>query len=257
MKRIISGVLCVIVLAGVSRTASAVPVYFEFTGSITGTMGSYAASGLEGTAISGGFYFETDGLTQDANPWSTVYSDPSASGVFASLNFGTTSITFPIHPEANVMSMAFRDFCDGSLCDEPYLGDAIELYASTSTVPFETRTAPGFVGQFFETKMTVTAYQYRGDFLDAEQVVPTDLVSLPLPEVFGGYSERLYTCNGGGGCNIPVDNGVSFAISSVSRGVDVRSVPEPGTLGLSVAAGFGLLLLGGRRRVIAPSQRQQ
>jgi hypothetical protein len=254
MKRIFARALCAISLAGFGSSASAVPIHFDFTGSITGAMGSYANSGLEGTAISGGFYFETDGLTQLADPWSSSmqYDDTNPPGAFAYLNFGTHNINFPIHPESNEFFMAFRDYCSGSLCIEPYYADAIELYAGSSTVPFEIWSAPGFVGSFSLSRMTVTAI--GGDFLDWEQAVPTDLVTLPLPTsyfgnppLFGGYSEQVFTCAGGGGCNVPVNNGVGFNIDSVTRVSGARDVPEPDSLLLFAMALLALPFIRRRR----------
>src|SRR5688572_6981508 len=63
MKRILARTLCAIALAGIGTTASAVPIYFDFTGTITSADGSYAHSGLEGTTVSGGITLETGDLT--------------------------------------------------------------------------------------------------------------------------------------------------------------------------------------------------
>jgi len=256
MKKILARALCATAIATFSTTSLAAPIYFDFVATISATMGSYSNRGLEGTIVMGGFSFETDNLTQIADPGfsSMVYDDRNPTGSYAHLNFGGSNAAFPNFSEDNELSMSFRDFCDGDLCSEPYYVDAIELYAGSSTLPFEIWSAPGFAGSFQKSTLTFTAI--GDDFLDWEQAAPTDLVSLTLPTSYkgfpalsGGYSERTFVCTDGSFCSIPVDSGFGFNIESITRSVGSHSVTEPGTLGLMAFALASLWLV--RRRAPA------
>jgi hypothetical protein len=256
MKRALARSLCTIGLAGFGMSASASPIYFDFVATVTATMGSFSNRGLEGNIITGGFVFESDNLTQFANPdfTSMVYDDRNPVPGFAHLNVGGFSAAFPIFSEDNEVAMAFRDFCDGDLCREPYYVDALELYAGSSTLPIETWAAPGFVGSFQKFTLSMTAL--GDDFLSWANATPEDIVSLALPDTYrgspamgGGYTDRTYNCTDGAFCSVPIDNEIGFTIESVTRRVGPRAVPEPGTLGLMAFAFAGLLVF--RRRAPA------
>jgi hypothetical protein len=261
MKRIVSGVLCGVALAGFSIDAAAVPVYFDFTGSITETNGTFANSGLEGTSISGGFAFDTENLSPLFSPdlgLAQFFEWPMLSSQ-ASANFGGGSVSFPVYSPDNIINVVFADtnctpapFCQPAW---PYF-EGFNIFTLSRDVDLATFTAPGYVGTVHESQLSIATSDYDpahfATYIDWETAGPIDITTLPMPNIGGVFVNTVYSCDGGPYCISDQVGYFNFTIDSVSRGVvQATSVPEPGTLGLSVAAGFGLLLFGRRRRSTA------
>jgi len=253
MKRIFSRALCAVALAGLSASASAVPIYFNFTGTVNQADGSFAQSGLEGAAVSGGFVFQTESLTRMLSPdlGMVQYFDESMSGSNAFLNIGTRSIAFPYYPQGHINNIVFAD----TVCNDvvfhcsPADFERFHLVASSLDDDFATVSSPDYIGTHRRAHLGVMAYDWRvANYFDWSTVGPVDIVSLPFESIGGYYSESTYVCPGDTFCTSS-GGGISFTIDSVTRGFGpATSVPEPGALGLLGAAGLGLLLFGRRHR---------
>jgi hypothetical protein len=254
MKRIFAGALCAVALAGLSSTASAVPIYFDFTGTVTTALGPM--SGLEGTAVSGGFTIETNGLTrfEDPDPYqgNLAFHDNDGSRTYTFLNFGTQSVTFPVYPQSNAGSIVFHDEqCFYNTCHPGLELDTFALYADSSDSGFGLNVPPDFVGTFHESTMGVIV-QGDNDFIDRTTAAPIDIATqtlLPTQAMYGYYGDFLFTCRAQTLCSRD-DNSFAFTIESVTRGVGPRAVPEPGTLGLLAAALAGMFFALRRRDLL-------
>jgi hypothetical protein len=252
MKRTFVGPLCAAGFAMLAANASAVPIFFDFTGTITSAYGSM--SGLEGTAISGGLTFETDNLTAMTSPdlaMNQFYEDDVA-GAYGFLDFGSQHVDFPGYPQANTRDIVFQDTAcpDYILHCSPAFTDQFNLFARSSDVAFQTSASPDFVGTVHDSYIYVTS-QYFEDLIDWTTVKPTDILSLPLANVIGTYDDVTSNCSGGGALCDQQRSDMLFTIDSVSRGIvqtPPTSVPEPGTLSLFAAAGLGMLLFRRRSR---------
>lgn len=266
MQRIIGGVLCAFGLAGFSGIASAVPIYFDFTGTMTGN--SATSTGPEGTipatdgyslggAISGGFTFETDRLSETLLPpnghiwvdWQpTDLPDP-----LAFLNFGGRNVTIPQFSGLNYADISMGDVCTPEGCP-PGVVEGFGMFASSSEQPF---IDADFTGTYHVTSILLDSeallrlpdypYYETFDYYDEASVSPFAITSLPLYDTLGLYIEETNTCVSGS-CTYS-DMTFSFSLDTVTRGVGPRpvGVPEPGTAWLMGAAGLGLLLFRRRR----------
>jgi hypothetical protein len=237
---------------GFAGTASAVPIHFDFTGTITGVENLEGA--IAGAAISGGFTFETDRLAAGHAPGSPQYSwvDLEPEGLiepYAFLNFGGREVAYPSAAIGNYAVINFFDACT-PIC-APFNVENFGMFASTGH-----SAAPDFTGlmqhsSFYFASAALTRladppFIEAFDYFDGAQVDPTSIVTLPLYDLAGFYSQGTMDCVSGGCVNI-APGSLGFTIDSVTRGIGARAVPEPGTLGLLVAGLAGLLLF--RRRV--------
>ena len=266
MRRILTRALCAVTLAGLSCVAFAAPIYFNFEGTVSSVSApSFPDPILDriGQSFTGGFTIETDRLFASppgANPLSQNYTDFSNPGPTASsthLNIGGVEIPFP-QQQFQYTGIAFNDACSPAppTCTPQWAEDFL-LFGFTSDAPFNTA---GVTGQFSTTSLSFIssvpmvpidpADPYGGsrpafDYFDLlAGSDPTDILTLPLYDLFGTLSESQFSCTDGV-CQSGPSYQTSFSITSVSRGY--ASVPEPGTLGLFGAAGLGFLLLGRRR----------
>ncbi len=245
---------------GLAATASAVPIHFDFTGSITGVDG---VEGIAiGAAIGGGFTFETDRLAGTHRAGDPQYSwlDWEPVGLtepYAFLNFGGRELAYPSAAPGNYAVINFFDACR-PVC-AAFGAENFGMYASTGHSP-----APDFTGMFEYgafyfasaalTRLPDPPFIETFDYFDGAQVDPTSIVTLPLYDMVGFYSGGTMDCVLGA-C-VDVDpHSLGFSIDSVTRGIGARAVPEPGTLGL-LAVGLAGLLLVRRRSAARHSHRQ-
>jgi hypothetical protein len=239
---------------GLAGTASAVPIHFDFTGTITGVEGVEGVA--VGAAISGGFTFETDRLVGTHRAGDPQYSwlDLEPVGLtepYAFLNFGGRELAYPSAASGNYAVINFFDACRPD-CG-PLGPENFGMYASTGH-----SAAPDFTGiiqhsAFYFASAALTRlpdppFIETFDYFDGAQVDPTSIVTLPLYDMVGFYSGGTMDCVLGACVN--TDSGsLGFSIDSVTRGIGARAVPEPGTLGLLAVGLAGLLLF--RRRAPA------
>ena len=250
MKSLVTRMLCALALAGVGTTASAVPIYFDFTGSITDATGTYAGAGLEGTEISGGFLFETTDLARFLNPIAALEQFNGASSE-AYLSYRAGSISFPLGFAGIIFVDTDCYSFDNCIPVSPFR-EGFELSAISRDV--DPGNWVGYVGQVKETFLGVVSMQEgdAGDF-DWTTATPTDIVARALHEMGGSYGEALYTCTGGFSCEYETLGRFDFNIDTVTRGIGPRAVPEPGTFGLFALALSSIWLM--RRRVPAEMSR--
>jgi hypothetical protein len=242
---------------GITATTNAVPLYFDFTGTIQdGT----------GTAISGGFSLETDRLAGSAptpalRSW-VDYEPANRAESVAHLDFGDRSITVPSAPGTSYVVINFFDGCTPAACSNQAF-DNFGIFASTA----DREIVPGFTGTYRSqsfyfasagiTRRPDAPFMEAFDYFDAAQLDPTSVVTLPLYDVIGFFSEDTLDCVDGACVSLGQGSSFGFTIDSVERGTGSRSVPEPGTLGLS---GVGLLAAYWMRRrqkpELAPRQHR-
>ncbi len=260
MKMNLAHAAAVMLAIGFGGPAQAVPIYFDFTGTVTS--GSPTV-GL-GTAVSGGFTLETDRLIKlippvvdnqsdffDLDP--TGLTEPFAFIDFAGMHREVPSRAF------SFAAVAFSDACR-PLCDPGYT-ENITVYAGTMD-PY----SEGYTGQRRRSDISLynTYWNRLPDFpyydiydgFDGATAAPLDIVSMALADLVGVYYESVLDCVAGE-CTEVFDNdlvSVGFRVDTVSRGVGARSVPEPASLGLMGAAMFlGIAMR--RRRPISGSPR--
>jgi hypothetical protein len=238
MKELATRVLCALTLAGIAGTASAAPIYFNFTGTITGTTGTYANSGLEGASVSGGFSFDTAYLTPFFSPdlaTAQFYEAPMSTSQ-AFLNYGSSSLSIPVYAQENGASIYFADTDCYQLviCHPVYdYQEGFSLAASSRDVDFATwALTPAYVGQVRESVLNVSSWDYDfTDFagFDWASAAPMDIVTQALHDMSGFYADDVYTCTGEPSCQFEQAGTFNFSIDSVTRGTGTLAVPEPGT----------------------------
>jgi hypothetical protein len=254
MKRKLVRALCAATLAGLGANASAVPIQFNFTGTVNQANGTFAQTGLEGTAVSGGFVFETLNLTRMLSPHVGMvqYFDLSAPGSYAFLNVGSSSIAFPVYPGSNINNVVFYD----SVCDDTVVHcsaseyEHFDLVARSLDAELDIVTAPGFIGTYRDSNFGISATDWSvSDYIDWNTAGPADIVTLPVGFISGYFSASTYLCSGESFCTTAEYGDFGFSIDSVTRSLgSSTSVPEPGALGLLGAAGLGLIAFGRRRK---------
>ncbi len=276
MRRTLASAAAGAVVTAFMGVAQAVPIYFDFTGTMTGNSATSigpdgnvpATEGYSlGGSISGGFTFETDRLYPSDIPpngriwvdWQPV--DPAEPLAF--LSFGGRDVSLPQYTGLNYTDMSFGDNCTPDGCP-PGINEGFSLFASSADQPFidadftgTFRTSSVMVFSTAETRVPDFPYYETFDYFDLSAIDPYSIVTLPLYETLGLYVEETDTCVSGS-CTYS-NLTFSFSLDSVTRGVGPRAiaVPEPDTLGLFAAAGAGFLLFGRRRRPATHAQFQE
>lgn len=233
-----------------ANTAGASPIYFDFSGTITAVDG---VSGAQvGATIRGGYTFETEQLVSmhGAGEPNYAFLDLSAglTEPYAYLTIGDRELTFPAGSGLNFAAINFHDACR-PLC-EPFSAENFNIFVTSDSVPnaFFTgsmeHTSFYFASAAF-TRLPDAPFIQPFDYFDGAQVDATSIITLPLYDMVGVYNESTMSCVNGGCASVGARS-ITYSIDSVTRGIGVRAVPEPGTLGLMIFGLAGLLML--RRR---------
>jgi hypothetical protein len=239
---------------GMTNTAMAEPVYMDFTGLITATSGGGAP---EGTAISGGFTFDTDRMFRNdldlSSPYRQItYTDFSATGFadpIAYVNLAGQSSSWGTDGNFTYGWLGLVDTCTPTAC---LGGWAENLSWNADTNSFVSGQDGTYTQRYISVLSTHTApipdfpYKQTLDYFDGNTVTAFSGVTLPLYDLIGLYSESTYEC-AGGSCTTASQYQYNFSIDSIDRGIGARPVPEPGTTGLLAAALGGLMFFRRRR----------
>lgn len=256
MKRILA--LAALVLAS-TNTALAEPVYLDFTGTITATS---SASTPSGTAVSGGFTFETERLFRSEFEISPTYRqityvDFGATGLadtIATFNAGGQVSTWGSSTDLTYGLLGFVDACHALAClagwAENMSWNAIsDNFVSGADGSFTQRSL--YLSSAKTVRFPDFPFVEYVDYFDGDEVTALSGVTLPLYELIGSYTEYAFTCVAGQ-CAESSYTAYNFSIDSIDRGIGERvAVPEPATLGLFSLALGGLLL--SRRRKPSPT----
>ncbi|HUQ11538.1 MAG TPA: PEP-CTERM sorting domain-containing protein [Steroidobacteraceae bacterium] len=254
MKRLLLRAAAAALTLSSVDVARAVPVYLDFTG----TIASYTLPAVEGaetgTAIAGSFTLETDRLLSSGPPLSGVqytFVDFNPTGLaqpLATVNFGGREISFPQFER----TYAYVTFVDG--CQPVCNAGSSESYSINAAT--EDVFTPGYTGRYHSYFLNIFAsartplpdYPYFEyfDAFDGAAMTPADAFTLPTWNLQGNFLENVFDCVDGSCTSVASNASFNFDITSLTRGVGARPVPEPGMLGLFVAALGGAWLM--RRR---------
>ena len=269
MKMNLARTAAAVAAFGFSGLTQAVPLYFDFTGTVSSVGGSPYPSPNEGRVgqnFSAGFTFETDRLfwNTDRNPSGVAdlcrlrQSGPDASS--SHLTIGGETFAFPSQPYQYTM-MTFNDACSPAPpnCTHGWAEDIV-LFGFSSDMPLDSSNA---TGTFRSTSLLflssvpslphptdpatrIPAFDY---FDVTAGIDPTVILNLPMYDLFATFSVSETICNNGS-CVGGASEQMQLNVTGVTRGIASTSVPEPGTLGLLGVALAGMWML--RRRQYAP-----
>lgn len=258
--------LITILLSAACTQAYAVPIVFEFTGTITGRYTQVLSGELfsddtqNGVAYSASLTIDTDLLrarpVHDDYGYSRVqeygeseFLQPAVQG---SLKLGEEVIDLRPYSR-NAGNVAFGDSLGARggcnpLCLDG-VGDSVAINANARapepTYPFE-----GVVGS--SRVLSFGAYEdwdildptKNGNLFNLDGLSVDQLVSMSLPNAYLTYSDVYWSC-GGNSCTQAPSTTTTFSIDTMTR--RVSSVPEPGTLALFAVGLIGVAGVGRRR----------
>jgi hypothetical protein len=236
-----------LLFAGSAGFAQAVPIYFDFTGTVTSAPAG--SSSTVGSAVSGSFEFETDAVyAAVGSPPQQVLIDyeatPGTLRSDANLDIGGAAFDALQRSTARYVMMQFTD-CNLSLECAAVSGDSFMLYAhSTEEAAFNA----AFTGTYMSSSLMLLSLGAAGvDYFNyAAGANPLLLLTAPVGDFYAQYTESLFTCVLGS-CQNTSSEAHMFTVDSFSRGVRATTdVPTPGPL----------VLLGGSLALIWLSRRR-
>ena|SRR5690349_2009329 len=263
MKKQWNRIVAVALIAS-AAPASAVPVQFDFAGTVTGVIDYDLVTGDQvygqgplASPFSARFVFDTD-LFGPAVPEEAEFSErltyaaqlPGA--LSASLVIGGVNVDIFAH-ESDSASLNFNDSLGVFSC-----GDGCQAFSPDAWgLTFESQT----VTDIGRTALRTGYFTFAADFVDINQpelsmgwldfdegVEPADIATLPFPTTPTTLNLVDWNFDCTERC---VRTGLHMTIlemTSVTR--TVGSVPEPGALGLMALGAAGAMLASRRRRVI-------
>jgi len=246
MNRGIARGLAAVAAMGLVGAAQAVPVHFDFTGTVYGGTTPPMDGTVLGDTVTGGFNFETDRLTRTDLAGEIHFLDwqPPADATLplAFFNSSNRDVEFPVYGGTNYNFASFRYPCaDPATCTVAPI-ESVLLLASSGDTPADGLPAD-FTGTLHITNLLL--------FLNLDPAGPaldlsgSNLADLSFSLMYGSYTEQSFNC-----VLATCENGdfrsMSFLVDSYTAGIGPRTpVPEPGTLGLMGAGLLGVFL---RRR---------
>ena len=234
----------------VSGTANAVPITFEFSGN------------LNGQRASGTFNFESDGLRALAFGPQLSYSNLSApdqrTGPFvASYSYAGSTVTLGDSVTNDYGYINYVDVCRPECT--PFANESWSLNLLALARPFGQPIPDGEISRSFSIQSNAPFDWVAGlsqDILDINSLTAESVLTLPLLQVRAFYQESYNVCSSGV-CGQYVVRHEEFDVDTITRSASVvHGVPEPGSLGLSVAGMLAALLVR-RRGNRGLAQRQQ
>ena len=262
--------LITVLLSAACTQAYAVPIVFEFTGTITGRYTQVPSGELfnddtqNGVAYSASLTIDTELL--QAKPvyndygYSMVqeYVDPEflKPAVKGTLKLGDEDIDLRPYSR-NAGNVAFGDSlgakggCNPQCLDG--VGDSLAINAN-SRAPLPEFPYEGLSGG--SRVLSFGAYEdwnifdpaKNGNLFSLDGLSVDALVSMALPNAYLSYSDVYWTC-GGTSCVQAPSTTTTFSIDTMTR--RVASVPEPGTLALFALGLIGIASTARRRQVRA------